>query len=142
MGSLSGFLKQNAVQKVNEKLIVSERFLDENSKPMEWEVCTITSEEDERLRKDCTKRVPIPGKKNQYTAETDYNLYLGKLAAKCTVFPNLNDKELQDSYGTMGSDAVLKAMLTPGEYAEYLSQVQRINDFDITMEEAVDEAKN
>lgn len=142
MGSLNGFLKQNAVQKVNEKLIVSERFLDENSKPMEWEVCTITSEEDERLRKDCTKRVPIPGKKNQYTAETDYNLYLGKLAAKCTVFPNLNDKELQDSYGTMGSDAVLKVMLTPGEYAEYLSQVQRINDFDITMEEAVDEAKN
>lgn len=29
-------------------------------------------------------------------------------------FPDLNDKDLQDSYGVMGADSLLKAMLTPG----------------------------
>jgi len=142
MGSLSAFLSQNALKDENIKYVASKRFLDENGKPIEWELCCITSEEDEAIRKACTKRVPIPGKKNQYTQEIDYNLYLGKLAARCTVFPNLNDKELQDSYGVMGADALLKKMLKPGEYADYLQKVQEVNGFEVTFEDAVDEAKN
>ena len=70
------------------------------------------------------------------------HIYMGKLAAKCTVFPDLNDKELQDSYGVMGADSLLKAMLTPGEYAGYLDKVQELNGFDLTMDEAVQQAKN
>lgn len=71
-----------------------------------------------------------------------YDLYLGKLAVACTVFPNLNDKELQDSYKVMGADALLKTMLTPGEYAEYLTKIQEVCGFDTTMQDEVDEAKN
>jgi hypothetical protein len=67
---------------------------------------------------------------------------MGRLASACTVVPNLNDAELQNSYGVMGADAALKAMLTPGEYAEYLIRVQEVNGFDLTFEEKVDEAKN
>ena len=126
----------------NVKHVVSKRFVDEKGEPIPWELCCITSEEDEAIRKACTKRVPIPGKKNQYTQEIDYNLYLGKLAARCTVFPNLNDKELQDSYGVMGADALLKKMLKPGEYADYLQKVQEVNGFEVTFEDAVEEAKN
>ena len=70
------------------------------------------------------------------------DLYLGKLAVACTVFPNLNDKELQDSYKVMGADALLKTMLTPGEYAEYLTKIQEVCGFDTTMQDEVDEAKN
>lgn len=142
MGNLSAFLAENALKVENIKHIVSKRFVDENKKPMEWEIACITSSEDEQLRKDCTKRVQVPGKKNQFTQETDYNLYLGKLAAKCTVFPNLNDAELQSSYGVYGADALLKVMLTPGEYAEYLTKIQEVNGFDISFDETVDEAKN
>jgi len=69
-------------------------------------------------------------------------LYLGRLAARCTVFPDLNDKTLQDSYSVMGADHLLRAMLTPGEYAEYLRQVQKICGFDVPFDELVDEAKN
>ena len=79
---------------------------------------------------------------SQYTQETDYNQYLGKLASKCTVFPNLNDKELQDSYHVMGADTLLKAMLTAGEYANYLEKVQEVNGFDVPMEELVEDVKN
>lgn len=142
MSNLSGFLAQNALKVENVKYVVSKRFLDENGQPIPWEIRCITSTEDEALRKACTKRVPVPGKRNQFTPETDYNLYLGKLAAKCTAYPNLDDAELQNSYGVMGADALLKTMLTPGEYADYLTKVQEVNGFEVSFEEAVDEAKN
>ena len=140
--SLSAFLAENAVPVENIKFVASKRFLGEGGNPIPWEIKTITGTEDEALRKSCAKRVPVPGKKNQYQKETDYDLYLGKLAVACTVFLNLNDKELQDSYKVMGADALLKTMLTPGEYAEYLTKIQEVCGFDTTMQDEVDEAKN
>ena len=104
--SLSAFLAENAVPVENIKFVASKRFLGEDGNPIPWEIKTITGTEDEALRKSCAKRVPVPGKKNQYQKETDYDLYLGKLAVACTVFPNLNDKELQDSYKVMGADGL------------------------------------
>lgn len=142
MGNLSGFLSQNALKVENVKHIVSKRFLDEDGKPIPWEIRCLTSTEDETLRKASTKRAPVPGKRNQFTQEVDYNLYLGRLAAKCTAFPNLDDAELQNSYGVMGADALLKTMLTPGEYADYLTKIQEVNGFEVTFEESVEEAKN
>ena len=142
MGNLSAFLAENAIKIDNIKFVASKRFIDENGEPMEWEITCMTSNEDELLRKNCTKRVQIPGKRNQFTTETDYNLYLGKLAAKCTIFPNLNDAELQNSYGVYSDDALLKAMLSPGEYADYLTKIQEVNGYDSNFEEKVEEAKN
>ena len=142
MGGLSGFLKQNAVKVENEKTAVSNRFLGADKKPIQWEIRCITPAEDEEIRRECLRRAPVPGKKGQFVAEVDADLYMGKLAAKCTVFPDLNDKDLQDSYGVMGADSLLKAMLTPGEYAGYLNKVQALNGFDVSMDEMVEQAKN
>lgn len=140
--SLSAFLAENALPVEHIKFPVSPRFRDKDKKPIEWEIKTITGTEDEALRKACTKRVPVPGKKNQFQRELDADAYLGKLAVACTVFPNLNDKELQDSYKVMGGDALLKAMLTPGEYADYLTKIQEVCGFDETLQDEVDEVKN
>jgi len=143
MSNLTAFLAQNALKPENEKVVVSKRFVDpETKKPMEWEVAAITSEEDDQLRKDNTKRMPVPGKKGVLIPETNYTAYLADLAARCTVFPNLNDKALQDSYKVMGAKELLKKMLLPGEYDEYLATIQKINGFDIGMDEIVEEAKN
>jgi len=142
MSNLSAFLAENAIPVENTKYVASKRFLDGEGKPMAWEIGCITSSDDEALRKESTKRIPIPGKRNQFTQDLDVNLYLGRLAAKCTLFPNLGDAELQNSYGVMGADALLKTMLTPGEYAEYLLKVQEVNGFDTTYEDEVEEAKN
>ena len=146
--SLSAFLAENALTVDNVKFVASKRFLSDEldetgkRKPMEWEIKTITGTDDEALRKSCAKRVPIPGKKNQYQKETDYDMYLGKLAVACTVFPDLNNKELQDSYKVMGAEALLKTMLTPGEYADYIAKIQEICGFDVALQDEVDEAKN
>lgn len=140
--NLSAFLAENALAVENVKFAASKRFMGDDGKPMLWEIKTITGTEDEALRKSCAKRIPIPGKKNQYQKETDYDMYLGKLAVACTVFPDLNNKELQDSYKVMGADALLKIMLTPGEYADYVEKVQEVCGFDTSLQDEVDEAKN
>ena len=138
--NLSAFL--NPVKEENVKLAVSKRFVDENGKPVEWEIKTITAEEDEAIRKACTKKVPVSGRKGQFTQETDFNKYLGTLAAACTVYPNLNSTELQNGYGVMGADGLLKKMLNAGEYTEYLAKVQELNGYNSSMDELVEEAKN
>lgn len=140
--NLSAFLAENALAVENVKFAASKRFMGDDGEPVLWEIKTITGTEDEALRKSCAKRVPVPGKKNQYQKETDYDMYLGKLAVACTVFPNLNDQELQDSYKVMGADALLKTMLTPGEYVDYLTKVQEVCGFDASFQDEVDEAKN
>lgn len=142
MSNLTAFLAQNALQTESEKHVVSKRFVDENRKPIKWEIAAVTSDEDELLRKSHTKRLPVPGKKNVFQPTTDYDAYVTSLAVKCTLFPNLHDVELQNSYGVMGAEALLKKMLLPGEYAEYLKLIQAINGFDVGMDEAVEEAKN
>lgn len=142
MNTLSAFLAENALPVEHIRFPVSARFLDEDKKPVLWEIKTISATEDEALRKACAKRVPVPGRKNQYQREVDYDLYLSKLAAACTVFPNLGSEELQNSYHVMGAEALLKAMLTPGEYAEFIAKIQEVCGFDSTLADEVDEAKN
>lgn len=146
--SLSAFLAQNVAPVENVKFVASPRFLsdemDEKGKPIPeaWEIKPITGTEDEALRKACMKQIPIPGKKGQFRRELDADMYLGKLAVASTVYPDLKDQALQDSYHVMGEEAVLRAMLTPGEYANYTRKVSEVNGFDQSFQDEVDEAKN
>lgn len=140
MTNLTAFLSQNKIKQENIKFVASNNFIDENKKPIEWEIRAISQNEADELRKSCTKRVKIAGK--GYINETDTDLYMSKVAAACTVFPDLKNKELQDSYKVMGDDQLLKAMLSLGEYTTYIQKISDINGFDISLDEAVDEAKN
>lgn len=139
--NLAAFLAENALMEKPEKVVVSKRFMQEG-KPVEWEIRCISSKEDEEIRKECTRQVTVPGKKRQYMPQTDLDLYTGKLAAACVVYPDLTSAQLQDSYHVMGAEALLKRMLLPGEYADLILAVQEINGYNKDMQELVDEAKN
>lgn len=139
MENLSAFL--NPIKEKTVSIVVSERF-QVNGQPEKWEVKTITAKEDDAIRKSCKKKVQVTGKYNQFTTEFDSEKYVGQLAAYCTVYPNLKNTQLQDAYGVMGEDNLLKEMLLAGEYANYIAKVQEINGFTKTMDELVDEAKN
>lgn len=141
MSNFAVFMAGNAKNDEIVKYVASKRFVDKD-KPVEWEIKAIDSDLDEAIRKECTKKVPIAGKRGQYNQETDTDKYIGKMCVACTVFPNLNDAELQDSYGVKTPDALLKKMLKPGEYTEYKTKVMEVNGYDMSMEELVDEAKN
>lgn len=140
MSNFAIFMAGNTVEETV-KYVASKRFVD-NGKPVEWEIKSIDSDLDELIRKECTKRIPIPGKRGQYNQETDTDKYIGRMCVACTVYPDLNDAELQDSYGVKDADALLKKMLKPGEYTEYKAKVMEVNGYDMSMEELVDEAKN
>lgn len=136
--NLSGFFRENVIKPGNIKYVVSNRFLDENKKPIEWELKPITSKDDEDLRKRAMQK--LRPQNGQY--EFDQNKYVSLLAAACTVYPDLNDANLQDSYGVMGAEELLKIMLLPGEYADYLGKIQEICGFNKNMNDLVKEAKN
>lgn len=138
--SLSAFLAQNAKQVDNRKIAVSPRFVGEDGKPMEWEITCITAHENQKIRKASTRNVQT-GKRGQYTQEFDTSLYQAKLATQSVVFPDLNDKELQDSYGVMSAEQLISAMLTPGEFDNLILDITDLCGFTADGE-LVDEAKN
>jgi hypothetical protein len=141
MSDFTIFMAGNAQKDESVKYVASKRFGTKNN-PVEWELKAIDSDLDEAIRKECTKKIPIPGKRGQFTQETDTDKYIAKMCAACTVYPNLNDAELQDSYGVKSADALLRKMLLPGEYTEYKAKVMEVNGYDMSMEELVEEAKN
>ena len=141
MSNLSVFLAGNTNAVETTKVVISNRFKEKN-KPVAWEIKPVDSATDEMLRKECTKKVPVPGKRGQYTMDTDTDKYLSKLCVKCVVFPNLNDAELQDSYKVKSGEALLQRLLLPGEYLELKAKVMEVNGFDVSMEDRIDEAKN
>ena len=137
---LSSFFRENAVKTEEVKYVVSTRFVDKNKKPVEWILKPVSSQIDEDLRKQSTiTKKNISG---QSQVELDVNKYIGLLAVACTVYPNLNDAELQNSYSVMGADSLLKKMLLPGEYANYLLKVQEICGFDQKIDNMIKQAKN
>lgn len=132
MDTLKSFLKENVQSQKEYEFQISKRFLDDYEKPIKWKLQTITTTIDEEIRKICYKQ----------NDEFDYNKYLGKLSARCVLFPNLKSANLQDNYNTKSDDDLLKAMLLPGEYSNLISIVQNINGFDENFESLVDIAKN
>ena len=140
MSDFSIFMAGKADENV--KYVASKRFIGSDKKPVEWEIKSIDSDLDEAIRKECTKKIPIPGKRGQFNQETDTDKYIAKMCVACTVYPNLNNAELQDSYGVKSAEALLKKMLKPGEYTEYKAKVMEVNGYDMSMDELVDEAKN
>ncbi len=139
--NLTAFLAQNARKVENRKFAASTRFTDEDGKPVEWEITCITAGENQKLRKESIRNIPITGKRNQVTQDFDSGAYQAKLATRCIVFPDLNNKELQDSYGVMSAEQLISAMLTPGEFDSLILAITELNGF--TSEgELIDEAKN
>ena len=136
MGKLDLFLKSRRLADFTEKIPLSQSFADEEGNPLMWELKPVSAAEDEALRLSSVKR----GEKGSF--ELDTSLYAAKLAAETVVFPDLNDAKLQDSYGVMGSERLLKEMLKAGEYQRLLKEVRRINGFGEITGELAEEAKN
>lgn len=110
---------------------------------MEWEFKHISSKENEELRESCTYEVQVKGKPNLFRPKLNSSKYLSMLIASSTVYPDLYNAELQDSYGVKTPGELLFAMVDdPGEYNAMGEWIQRFQGFTKTLDEKVDEAKN
>ena len=140
MKDLKFFLKQNTIPVENQEVEVSKRFKDDAGNTVKFEIKSISNEMDDALRKQNTRQVKKA--KGVIVPELDQQKYFVDLVLKSLVYPDLNDKELQDSWGVMDSKELINAMLLPGEYTALLQEVQKINGWDLNIEDIKDEVKN
>lgn len=142
MSNFSKFMKANKIQKQNVMHPVTKSLVDENGEPLLWEIKPLTTKENEKIRESCTIDVPVKGKPNQYRPKVDMGKYQSKLICASVVSPDLNNAELQNSYGVMTPEELLMEMVDdPAEYTDLMVFVQQISGFK-TLQEEIDEAKN
>ena len=142
MSKFSRFLKENKAVRENVKYVPTKSFTDENGNPIERTIYPLTTKEAEAKRDKYTKDVPILGKPNQFKQQLDVAKYNASLIAKSVVEPNLNDAELQDSYGVKTPEALIVEMIdNPGEYSQFLVFVTELNGF-TDINDDVEKAKN
>lgn len=142
MSNFSNFMKANKIQKQNVMHPVTKSLTDENGVPLLWEIRPLTTKENEAIRESCTRDIPVTGKPNLYRPKTDMNAYQTKLICAAIVNPDLNNAELQNSYGVMSAEELIKEMVDdPAEYTDLIVFVQQLSGFK-TLQEEVDEAKN
>ncbi len=133
------FMYQNVAKIENEKYVVSERFSDESGKPMEWEIRCLSRADEEDIMKSCYKF--NDNNSNNRGVKIDDILYTGKLTAESVVYPDLYNTELQNSYGVMTPDQLLKKMLTSREYFALQRKIHLLGSKRINLGEKVAEAK-
>lgn len=142
MSNFAKFMKANKIQKQNAMHPVTKSLTDENGKPLLWEIKPLTTKENEAIRESCTVDVPVKGKPNQYRLKVDMNKYQTKLICAAVVSPDLNNAELQNSYGVMSAEELIKEMVDdPAEYTDLMLFVQQLSGFK-TLQEKVEDAKN
>lgn len=122
--SLNGFFKNKAKQVDDVRVVVSERFLDEETgKPWEWVLHPLSTKAVEEITKKNTVTKLVDGKKVKETNEENLN---ADLLEKVVLFPRLNDAELQDSYGVTNVNDLLGTMLYPGETQELIKALEDV----------------
>lgn len=143
MGNLTLFLKKNKKLKTNAQYAATKSLCDAEGEPVKWEIRALTTKETEDIRTACTTEVPVLGKPGLYRPRVDSKLFIAKLISSSVVFPDLYNKELQDSYGVKTPEDLLKEMVdSPVEYDAFAEFVQGFSGLDETLNDKVEEAKN
>lgn len=143
MSNLSRFLKKNKIQKENTTYPATKSLLDEEGKPLLWEIKPLSTKQNEDIREACTYDVSVKGKANMFRPKLNTSLYITKMIVASVVEPNLYNADLQDSYGVKTPEDLIKEMIDdPGEYSEFAAFIQKFNGFTASLEDKVEEAKN
>lgn len=142
MNNLQLFLKGNKKKRENEKYAVTKSICDENGNPVEWEFRPLTVTEVEDIRADNTKTVIVNEVTGQSKEVVDNNSMLRQIIVSATVFPNLYDKTLLESYGVLKPEDLLVQLVdNPGEYNELGRKINQMNGFE-TLDQKIEKAKN
>jgi hypothetical protein len=100
----------------------------------------LSSGESDVINDRCFKN--RPGKGGKQERVFDLVKYNREISIASVVYPDLNDKELQESYGVLGADNLYSDMFLLGEANQILEKVTEISGLGKTMDEEIEEAKN
>ena len=139
--SLKAFMAENAIKAAEVEYVASKRFIGADREPVAWRIQPLTSEQCDDILKTCKKKEFVPGTR-EVKISTDSEKFVTELVTACVVYPNLNDADLQTSYGAIGAADLVHKMLTPGEYTDLGNTVQQTNGYEVGMGDKIKRAKN
>lgn len=132
MDNIKYFLKSNKKQRKNEFFPITDDLVDGDGNIVEWELKPLTTDEVEALRTEISN-------KGNY----DQNKYIKKIICTSVVTPDLNNIELQNSYGVKSAEELITKILDcPGDYYKLLEKVLKLSKLDETFADKIAEAKN
>lgn len=142
MSGLSLFLKENQKVKENIKIPATKSLLDNEGNPLLWEIRALSTKEETAIRSDCTYEVQVTGKPNVFREKVDAHKLMDRICTASIIYPDLHNAQLQDSYGVMTPEDLLKEMICdPGEYLEFQQKIQEYAGYS-SINDKVEEAKN
>jgi hypothetical protein len=131
MSDLSLFLKENKKKKENGFFPATKSLCDADGKPLMWEIKPLSTRDDQELRDECMVQKLIPGKNGEQQLRFDSQKYLVRMMTACIIFPDLDDKKLQDSYGVKSAEDLIVEMIDdPDEFNEFAGFIQEYSGFD------------
>lgn len=131
--SIQDFIQKNEEEQAEVKF---DRF------PVPFILRELKISENERLRKQATKKRRNP-KSGQLEETIDQSLAGELMLAASIVQPDLDNKELQTAYGTLGDSlGTLKAMLKMSEFTTLANKFNEISGFDTSVDDDVEAVKN
>lgn len=136
MDELFAFLHPTEIEERVE-VFVSDRFKDENGNVKPFIVRALQQEENEAIRRRCTKTKKATGGGTYETL--DKTAYSNALILEAVVFPDLKLKAFCDKFGVVDPSLVPAKMLTVGEYSRLVEGIMAASGLDDDVEE---KAKN
>lgn len=143
--NLNQLMKENVKEPDYVEYQPSKRLVDENGEPQTWLLRPLSTKEYDKVTARHTQK--IRNKMGKVVDEyVDNEAVVADLTLESLVEPSKEDlqqKELQDSWGVFNPTDLLKAILNlPGEYADLLMKVQEIAGFDVfAVEQAREETE-
>lgn len=125
--NIEQFFLENTDKITTRNIKISDRF------KSEFTIRPITERQNYDVKKKSRKL-------NDKTLDIDDYIY--NLVCECTVFPDLKNEALQNSYGVIGEKNLIKNMLTAGEFLILLDEVESICGFNFDIEKESEKLKN
>lgn len=133
MSTLSAFLKPVKTT-IEKKVVISDRFVGDDGKPVPFKVRAISQEENDALVRAATK---TRNENGQRVERLDSVEYAQRLIVAATVSPDFRAKDICEAYGVVSPMMVPGKMLLSGEYNRLMKAITELSEFD---EAAQDEA--
>ncbi|MGF6357089.1 hypothetical protein ABIE27_005028 [Paenibacillus sp. 4624] len=139
--NMSFFMKGKAAEVKEEEVIITRRYKDEKGEPIPFVMKPLSTKRIDDLEAECTKPEFKKGKK--VGEKLDSKRFSLRIAIESTVYPDFRDAELLKSYGLTDPVDLARTILSVGgEYAEWMQAANRINGFDESEEDLIEDVKN
>ena len=139
MSDIKAFLLPPVMEETKE-VVITNRAKGPDGKPIPFKLRRIDQETNSKLVKQAQKKKKVNG---QIVTELDSARFGNLLILACVIEPDFKNSEICAYYKTVDPLEVPERMLSSGEYAKLMGEINKLNGFDDDTTEAIEEtAKN